>query len=271
MDKKYKVGIIGSHGMVGGALRRYFENKPHYELFCFDLKGVGKIEDVNAADFIYVALPTPYVMGVGCNTSIVEEALTHITGEKTIILKSTITPGTTDKLQAKFPQHKILFNPEFLTEETSDQDMNHPDSQVLGYTEKSLNVAKDVMQQLPLAPHERIVPAIVAEMIKYAKNTWFSVKVAKNNEIYDLCKKIGFTEEQWDGVVDGLAADKRVGRTHLTIMHKGKRGYWGKCLPKDAKAILDFAKANGVEMPVLAATDKFNDELLDKQGYKKFI
>ena len=271
MENKYKIAIIGSHGMVGGALRKYFEKKPNYELHCYDKKGVGSIDDVQKADYIYVALPTPYVIGKGCDTSIVEEAVGQIWGEKVIIIKSTITPGTTEKLQAKFPQHKILFNPEFLTEETADQDMGFPDSQIIGYTKESKNVAKDVIQQLPLAPHERIVPAIVAEFIKYAKNTWFSVKVAKNNELYDLAKKVGLTEDLWDGVVDGLAADRRVGRTHLTIMHKGKRGYWGKCLPKDTKAILDYAKLNGIEMPVLEATDKYNDKLLDSQRFKKFI
>jgi len=54
-------------------------------------------------------------------------------------------------------------------------------------------------------------------------------------------------------------------------MHKNKRGYFGKCLPKDAKALLDFAKKLEVDMPVLEAADKYNDKLLESQGYKKYI
>jgi len=270
--KKYKIGIVGI-GMVGGALMRYFKKKEAYEvkLFIFDKKGLGSMEEVDKADYIYICVPTPYVMEKGCDTLIIEDVISQLSPGKIIIIKSTSSPGTTDYFQRIYPKHKFLFNPEFLTEETADQDMCFPDRQIIGYTKESYNVAKDVLQQLPLAPFERIVPAIVAEMIKYAGNTWFSVKVAKNNELYDLSRKIGFTEEEWEQVVDGMSADRRIGRTHLKIMHKGKRGYWGKCLPKDAKALLDFAKIHKVDMPVLKATDEYNDKLLDRQGYKKFI
>jgi UDPglucose 6-dehydrogenase len=267
---KYKIGIAGV-GMVGGALRRYFEKKDNYELFLYDKKGVGSIEQLKQADFIYICLPTPYVGGIGCDTSIVESLIENFDTPKTIIIKSTVIPGTTDKLQAHHPKHKFLFNPEFLTEETADQDMSYPDRQIVGHTDQSYCVAKDVLQQLPLAPFERIVPAKVAEMIKYASNTWFSVKVAKNNEMYDLCQKLLMSEEQWEMIVDGMASDRRIGRTHLKIQHKGKRGYWGKCLPKDTKALLDFAKHLGVEMPVLEATNNYNDQLLKGQGLKPFI
>jgi len=231
MTEKYKIGIIGI-GMVGGALKRYFEKKPKYEveLYYYDKKGLGSMEKVNFADFVYICLPTPYVPEKGCDINIIREAVSKLSGNKVVIIKSTVMIGTTDMLQKEFSQHKFVFNPEFLTEETADNDMSFPDRQIIGYTNESYSVAKDVALQLPLAPYEKIVPARVAEMVKYATNTWFSVKVAKNNELYDLAMAVGFTEEEWEAVVSGLAADKRIERTHLTIMHKGKRGYWGKCL-----------------------------------------
>jgi UDPglucose 6-dehydrogenase len=269
-DKKYKIGIAGI-GMVGGAIKRYFEKKPNYELFLYDKKGVGSVEEVNKADYIYVCIPTPYVIGTGCDTSLVEGFINQLTGEKVIIIKSTVAPGTTDRLQTHYPQHKFIFSPEFLTEETGDQDMSFPDSQIIGYTNQSYSIAKEVLQQLPLAPHERIVPCQVAEFIKYAKNSYFAVKVAVNNELYDLGKKFGLSDTEWDSVVDGLAADRRVGRTHLKIVHRGKRGYWGKCLPKDLKAIIDFADKLGVDMSIRKAVDTYNDKLLNSQGYKPFI
>jgi len=286
-DKKYKIGIAGV-GMVGGAIKRYFEKKPNYELFLYDKKGVGSIEEINMADFIYVCIPTPYVTGVGCDTSLVEGFIDQLETKKiyhnpledindieekgkVIIIKSTVIPGTTQKLQDKYPQHKFIFNPEFLTEETSDQDMSFPDSQIIGYTSKSYNITKDVLQQLPLATHERIVPCHIAEFIKYAKNSHFAIKVAVNNELYDLCKKFGLSEEEWDSVVDGLSADRRIGRTHLKIMHKGKRGYWGKCLPKDLKALIDFADKLGIDMTIRKSVNEYNDKLLTEQGYKPFI
>jgi UDPglucose 6-dehydrogenase len=268
--EKQKVGIVGV-GMVGGALRAYFEKTGKYDLFLYDRKGIGSLDEVNKAEFVYLCLPTPYVEGKGCDTSLIEQGLAALSGRKVVVIKSTVIPGTTDNLQAKFPQHKLLFNPEFLTEETADHDMGFPDRQILGYTPQSYTVAADVLLQLPLAPYERLVPAKIAEMIKYAGNTWFAVKVAMNNELYDLAKNIGFSEEEWEATVSGVAADKRVGRTHLTVMHKGKRGYHGKCLPKDIKALLEFSQQFGVDMPVRRAANQYNDALLKQQGLSEYI
>jgi UDPglucose 6-dehydrogenase len=270
MEKKYKVGIYGV-GMVGGSLRRYFESKPNYEVFIYDKKGLGSLEELNQADFIYVALPTPYVPEKGCDTSIIEDAIKEIKGNKVIIIKSTVTPGTVDKLQRIYDNHKFLFNPEFLTELTADNDMAYPDRQIIGYTKQSYTISKDILQQLPLAPYERIVPAIVAEFIKYGTNTLLAIKNSATNELYDLAKKVGLSEDEWEELVSGIACDKRIGRTHMTVIHKGKRGYWGKCLPKDMKALIVFAKKNGVNLPVREATNQYNDKLLNSQGIKEYV
>lgn len=266
-NKKYKIAICGV-GMVGGALKNYFEKKNNYKLYYFDSKGIGSIEDINKADFIYACLPTPYVEGVGCDTSIVEEVVSQIKGNKVIIIKSTVTPGTTQKLQDKFPNHKFLFNPEFLTEVTADNDMVFPDRQIIGYTEQSYTIAKDILQQLPLAPFERIVKSEEAEMIKYFGNNWFAVKVVFANQMYDLCKKVGI---DYEVVKEGAAADKRIGRTHLDVVHKGGRGAGGKCLRKDLGATVEFAKKNGNPLPLLEVAKDINDYLLLNFGRNKYV
>jgi UDPglucose 6-dehydrogenase len=92
-----------------------------------------------------------------------------------------------------------------------------------------------------------------------------------NNELYDLCKKVGFSKEEWEELVSGISCDKRIGRTHLEIFHKGKRGYQGKCLPKDILALLEFAKQNEVEMPVRQSASDYNNALLKNQDIKPFI
>ena len=264
---KYKIGIAGI-GMVGGAIKRYFDNKPNYEVFIYDKKGLGSLEEIQKADFIYLCLPTPYKAGVGCDTSIVEEVVSQIKGSKVLIIKSTVTPGTTQKLQDIYPQHKFLFNPEFLTEVTADNDMAFPDRQIMGYTKESYTIAKDVLQQLPLAPYERIVKSEEAEMIKYFGNNWFAVKVVFANQMYDLCQKVGI---DYEVVKDGAAADKRIGRTHLDIFHKGGRGAGGKCLLKDLKAIIEFSHKNNLELPLLKIADKINDYLLLNYGRNKIV
>ena len=270
--KKYRVGVAGSMGMVGGALQKYFEKKD-FALEVYDIKGEGSIENINRSDYVYICVPTPYTDN-GCDISAIEDVVSQLkpresyipdmedgpdfTG-KVIIIKSTVIPGTTEKLQGKYPQHKFLFNPEFLTEETADQDMCYPDRQIIGYTEKSYNVSKDVLAKLPLAPFERIVPAKEAEMAKYYNNCWFATKVIFANQIYDACQKAGIN---YDNVKDMAAADKRIGRTHLDVWHKGFRGYDCKCIPKDISSFISYADSLGVELELLKTTRKINDELL---------
>jgi len=261
-NMKINIGIVGN-GMVGGALLRYFQKKENYEIFSYDKgKNIGSIEEVNKADYVYVCVPTNFIDGK-CDTSIVEEVINQLEGNKIVIIKSTVIPGTTQKLQDKYPQHKILFNPEFLTEMTCDQDMEYPDRQILGVTKESYNVSKDVMHQLPLAPYERIVSSTEAEFIKYFGNCWFALKVTFVNQIYQLIKKTG---ADYDIVADGASADKRIGRTHLKTPHKGYFGFGGLCLPKDLKALLSFSKSIGIDMPTLQSANDYNDELLKSQN-----
>lgn len=261
--KDYKVGIVGV-GMVGGALQRFFEKNRENELFLYDKgRALGSTEQANQADIVFVCVPTPFAKGLGFDLSFVEEAVNNLTGEKIIVLKSTVVPGTTERLQQKYPQHKFLFNPEFLTEITADQDMNYPDRQIVGYTAQSYNVAGDIMRLLPLAPFERLIPSTEAELVKYYGNNWFAVKVIFANQFYDLCQKIGV---DYDKVMEAASADKRIGPSHLIVWHKGYRGFGGKCLVKDIRALIEFAQKQGVDMQLLKKAEELNNKLMDQQG-----
>ena len=265
MYKKFtKIGIVGT-GMVGGAMQKYFEKKDGIELFLYDKgKNQGSKEEVNRAEIVFICVPTPYLKdGKGFDLSYVEETMDWLEGEKVVVIKSTVMPGTTEMLQQKYPNHKLMMNPEFLTEETADQDMMYPDRQIIGYTEKSQTIAGDVIQLLPLAPFERILPATEAELVKYFGNTWFSIKVSFANQMYDLCQKMGI---DYDRMVEAAAADKRIGRTHLNVMHKGYRGYGGKCLVKDIRALIQLADSKGVDLKLHKTAEEINSKLVEMQG-----
>lgn len=263
-----RVGIMGL-GMVGGATYRYFEKLrglvPGETLLGYDpvKEGYDDLAPLQLADIVFVAVPTPYLTGedgkVGFDLSYVRQAIAALEGEKVVVIKSTVLPGATDQLQDEFPQHKILFNPEFLTEVTADQDMSYPDRQLIGTTPKSYNVAADVMHLLPMAPFERVMPAKEAEMVKYFGNTWFAAKVVFANQIYDLCQAVGV---DYDVVKEAAAADKRIGRSHLEVFHKGYRGYGGKCLPKDTRALIELGDRLGVEMALLKRVEDLNNALV---------
>ena len=253
-SSKPKMAIAGV-GMVGGALARYLDDPILYDPY----KKLGSRDELNSADMVFVAVPTPYdEKRGGFDLSIVEETLANLEGEKIVVIKSTVIPGTTEMLQEKYPNHKILFNPEFLTEITADQDMKFPDRQIVGYTDQSYTVAGDLMQILPQAPLERIMTSTEAEMVKYYGNTWFSVKVIFAEQMFDLCQALGVN---YNRIKEGAAADKRIGRSHLAAGHGGYRGYGGKCLPKDTRALIQMAKKLGITMDLLETAEEVNGKL----------
>jgi UDPglucose 6-dehydrogenase len=217
------------------------------------------------ADIIFVAVPTPfYVDGRGFDTSFLYEAIKLIPGSgKVIVIKSTVLPGTTDALQKEYPQHRFLFNPEFLTEQRAEWDTFHPERQIVGYTEQSKEDAEQVLRLLPKAGFQRTVPAKTAELIKYFGNAFYALKVTYANQMFDLCERLGL---DYDQVLDCVGAEPWVGRQHLVVKHRGYRGYGGKCLPKDTRALLELAKEAGVDLTVLQAAEAYNNALLESQG-----
>jgi len=251
--KNKKIGVMGV-GMVGGALAKTFSRPLLYDKY----KKIGSPKEINQAEIIFICVPTPYAGKNEFDLSFVQDAFKLIKGNKVIVIKSTVLPGTTEMFQKKYPRHKILFNPEFLTQESADQDMKYPDRQIIGYTKKSYHLSKDIMQILPLAPFERIIPAAEAEMVKYFGNCWFSAKVIYANQIYDLCQKLGIDYEQ---VKECASADKRIGPSHLEIFHKGYRGYGGACLPKDTQALIQFGDKLGVDLELLKTAERINQSL----------
>ncbi len=258
-------------GMVGGALLRYFVQQKQIQPILYDpFKNLTDINALNQAEVIFLCVPTPYdVAAGGFDLSYLDKAFNVLTSDKIVVIKSTVLPGTTDEYQKKYPQHKILFNPEFLTEATADYDTLYPTRQLVGYTEKSRAEAEKIMELLPAAPYKKILLAKEVETVKYFGNTLYALKVAFANQIYDLCQKLGI---DYETVKECAKSEPMVGKTHLEIFHtvgqrpKSYRGYGGKCLTKDTRALIQLGKRVGVDLTVLAAAEKYNNELIKKQG-----
>lgn len=248
-----KIGIIGV-GMVGGAMYAYYPDAIPY-----DVERYPENKDkVKEADIFFICVPTPYVEGIGCDTSIVESVLAWIPAGKTVVIRSTVIPGTTERLQKQFPEHFILFNPEFLDEVTAVENFKNPNRQIVGFTEKSESKAQEILDMLPPASFQRLMPAKTAETVKYFGNSFYASKVIFSNQIYDLCNRIGIN---YDAVKEAVSADPRIGPSHLEVIHKGYRGYGGKCLPKDVKALIHLARENGFPLRYLEKVDEINEEI----------
>ena len=276
-----KIGVIGV-GMVGAPLARYFREIKGYErgtnLFLYDTD-VKKnyFDDVSRADVIFIAVPSPRNPKDGsCDTSLVVDAIRKINGgDKIIVIKSTVPPGTTESLQKEYPSHKILFNPEFLTESRAWEDMIKPDRQIVGFTEKSLEAGHLVLSLLPKAPFmspwgintytQTRITATEAEFIKYAGNVYFVRKVNWANALAKAAERLGVN---YENIRSGMSADHRIGDSHLDVNHGGYRGWGGYCFPKDLDAFISFAKTHGFgeTVKMLESDRSFNENLLREQG-----
>jgi UDPglucose 6-dehydrogenase len=255
-SKKPAMGIAGL-GYVGEAVKYWLEKEKH-PLFLYDkYKKIGSFQEINKADIIFLCLPTPFVEknNKGFDDSALWEVLSQLRGEKVIVIKSTVLPGSTENYQKNFSQHKILINPEFLVAKTAIQDFLNPKRQIIGYTKESQDIAKKVMNILPPATYKKIVRATEAEMIKYFGNTFLANRVIFANQIYDICQKLGI---DYEVVKECAGADPRIGHSHFEIFHEGYRGYGGMCLPKDTKAFIKFVEKIGIEPKLFKTIEEIN-------------
>ncbi len=283
-SKKSKIGIVGI-GMVGAPLKRWFEEELGYQrgknLFLYDID-VKKnyFDDVSQADVVFLTLPTPRNPKNGaCDTSIVEGAIKKISANgnqsKILVIKSTIPPGTTEYFQKKYPKHQFLFNPEFLTESRAWEDMIRPDRQIVGFTKKSIDAANIVLGLLPKAPfmspwglgtYQPIrLTATEAEFVKYAGNLHFVRKVNWANALALASAKLG---ADYENVRRAMAADHRIGDSHLDVNHGGYSGWGGFCFPKDTAAFMALVKKYDLKdiYELISADWRFNEKILGEQG-----
>ncbi|GIW67089.1 MAG: hypothetical protein KatS3mg095_0987 [Candidatus Parcubacteria bacterium] len=237
--------------------------KKKFEVYGYDkFKNIGSLEEVNKAKVIFLCLPTPYRPKTGYDLSALEENIKYFKTPKVFIIKSTVLPGTTEYFQKKYKIHKFLINPEFLKEADPINTFLYPDLQIIGYTQKSKKLAKEILKLLPQGKYNDIISAIEAEIIKHSINYFLSTKVIFANQIYDLCQKLGANYEL---VRKALENESRIGKSHLNIFHGGYRGFGGKCLPKDLNALIYLYKKLKINPELFKSVWKLNYKYLKNQ------
>ena len=236
------IGIVG-HGVVGAALASWFASQGR-AVFAYDPpKGVGTLLSLNTCDIVFVCVPTPYIAGRGVDQRAVLEAVGALDGSKLVVIKSTVLPGTTAGLQQAYPQHRFAFNPEFLREAHAQDDMTHPDRQILGVTLQSADDADRLLAMLPPAGFSRVCLAAEAEMAKYGANAFLAVKVSFSNDLFEVCGRAGI---EYEPVRDIVAADAPLGMTSATNAGSGVRG----CSTTGSTSVRPVSAAsNGLKVP----------------------
>ena len=264
--KNYKLGVIG-HGYVGES--QSFAFSPSFDVRVYDkdsLKSTHSLNEVLDSDFIFVCVPTPMKKDGSQDLSFVENFFKTAKEGPIYIIKSTIIPGTTNLLNEKFKNLKIIFSPEFLTERTAKLDILTQTRIILGGDK---NLTSEVKKIYDIRFKNKTIietDSLTAEYIKYMNNTFFASKVSIMNEFYRLANHLGVN---WETALYGFVSDQRIGDSHLNVPGPdGKLGFGGTCFPKDINAFISFAKKNNVNMNVLEAAWKTNLEVRPERDWE---
>ena len=229
---------------------------------------------INNCNFLFVTVGTPQNTNGSIDLSIIKKAISTI-GESLkknkkkpiIFVKSTVTPGTMKKIILPILEKKsnkkagkdfgLISNPEFLQESSAIKDTKFPHVVVLGgYQTKFMKKAK--MFFMKLHPN---IPIIItnhetAEMIKYANNSFLATKISFINQLSNICQKI--PGANIDDIAKTIGLDPRIGKLFLNA----GPGYGGSCLPKDMKALINFANISGINPILLNAVEEVNTKQL---------
>jgi len=223
---------------------------------------------VRETEITFICVGTPSREDGSIDISSIEgavEDVAEVLDEKddyhVVVVKSTVTPGTTDGEVKKILERSgkkagkdfgLGMNPEFLREGVALDDFLDPDRIVIGgIDERTRDKIEEVYESFDVP---KVVTDIrTAEMIKYASNALLATKISFANEMSRLCEEVGI--DVYD-VMDGVGLDHRVKRDFLNA----GPGFGGSCFPKDVRAIRSLAKEKGVDTEILDSVLSVNEE-----------
>lgn len=230
------------------------------------LRFSSTIQDARPADIIFVSVGTPSRRDESIDLSQVRSAarglgaaLRNVEEKKTVVLRSTVVPGTTSGVfiptvvehAGKRANIVFCYNPEFMAEGRAVQDTFHPDRIIIGAKnpESWYGLASLYHHFYGFEKQKMIMTTFAnAEMIKYASNAFLAMKVSFINQIANLCSETPGCDAQT--VAEAIGLDKRIGGLFL----RAGLGYGGSCLGKDMRALRAYAKGKDIELPLVDAT-----------------
>lgn len=261
---KLNIAIIG-HGFVGKAVDYGFPSQ-NCDKYIVDPKcGMDITALPQNMDYIFVCVPTPMGDDGSIDSSIIESVVSYLltNNNGAIIIKSTVTP----EILKRFANSRVVYNPEFLTEKSANEDFVNPFMHIFGghplYTQRVEELYKYYSICKPCPTYH--MSTIEASFVKYGINSFLATKVLWFNQFYDIIQK---ENANYGKIIGAITTDSRVGRSHTTVPgFDGKRGYGGSCFPKDTLAFVKYAKTLKNDFSVLEKVILENNKYRSK--YKK--
>lgn len=249
-----KIGIIGN-GWVGKAMLELFPDAYVYT------RKIGKKDEINKSDVVFIAVPTPVVGEGRLDTSIIEDAISWLEAPL-IVIRSTVNPGDCDSWVARYNKH-IVFQPEYLGETPA-----HPLLDTLATPFMIIGGAPQARRMLinlyttvyNASVSIRQVSLLEAEVIKLSENRAIAFKVAQAQELYDVCERAGI---DYYTIREAVYKDDPRFNTWWTLIYPEKRGFKSKCIPKDIYAWCAWAESTGYQPKITRGILEKNKEWID--------
>ncbi len=230
---------------------------------------------IRESDVTFICVGTPSLPNGKLDLTAVEhvaaeigKALAHKTAFHTVVLRSTVLPGTTDKVVVPALEissgkragvdFAVCFNPEFMREGTAVADFRQPPHTVVGAANpEHARPLKEIYGFATSAFYQVEIP--VAEAVKYVANAFHALKVTFINEIGTLCKQFGADAA---AVSEIFCADTRLNISPAYL--KPGFAFGGSCLPKDVRALAYAGRQFDLKLPLLEAILPSNERHIDR-------
>ena len=222
---------------------------------------------IRESDIIFTLVQTPSLEDGSYDVSAVWEVVEDIKKEmggianypKSFVVGCTTNPGDCDQFKDALPESvDVYYNPEFIAQGSVIDDLRHADMVLLGGQGKHSKELEHLYYRIQngfKAANVHTMSTRAAELTKIAVNCYLTTKITYANQVGQVMIRDGM-EDEVKTVLKAIGGDSRIGTKYLNYGF----GFGGPCFPRDNRAFAAYASKAGVETPLGATTDKFNDE-----------